>query len=1057
MEQVQVLKQTYSIIQDLKKGAFGKTYLAKNQQAVSNSLCIIKQFQPNTYNNSILAAARCRFEQEVRALQKLGNYHQIPQLLDYFEEDQKFYLVYELIEGHDLTTEITDCKQLPESQVILLLYDVLEGLEYIHRQDIIHLDIKPSNLIRRKSDNKIVISDFGAIKEIETLVVSADGEIRGSVVGTPGYMSVENLGGKPKINSDIYALGITAIQALTGISPIDLLRNTKTNQILWRELTVVTDELANILDKMVCHDYEERYQSATEVLNDLEELFRNIQNLQRIGTILNKRYKIIRLLGEGDYGQTYLAQDQQKVENYLCVIKQIKPSSKNPLLLREVKKLFEEEAQIIYNQGRHNQISTVLDEFEDNQDFYLVQEYIEGHSLNYEIDRGKFTEAEARNLLEDVLQILSFVHRQVLHLDIKPSNLMRRKSDGKIILIDFGSLKQLSSLKLNEQGQLIITRFVGTHGYMPKEQYTRNPNSSNDLYALGMTVIHALTGLFPAEIGKDRTTGELGWRNYAQVSNEFAAILNKMVSSYFRARYNSASEVLNDLWNIGSHREISPVPEAPIFVAESQTNYPEIVPENPPNLESSVQNFQPPNPIENDNIKQQDTVNPKESLPSKNLTSSQSNQKQKSFRLLPFSLIFMGVTVTILGILFWSKVKFIYLLNQCNNLIEAEQPEAAENVCVEAIKIKPNDPKALKNQGDALLELQRYQAALVSYNKAIENQQDFDLAWNGRGLALNKLERYQDSLKAYEKAINISSKNFKAWNGKGIALISIGKFEEALKAFNQAISVAPMQPESWENKGIALEYLERNYDGRQAFAEAIILLEQQIKDNPADVAAMVDRGRILGKLQKHQEALNSYQQALELKPDFYRAWIGKGNTLFFLQRFEEALDAYQKATESRPKYHIAWHNQGSFLADGLQKYEEAIASYQKAIDIDPSFAPAWQGQGLALMRLDKNKQAIEIFDQAIKINPNNFQFWGSRGVALTKLERYDEAVASINKAVELNPNDPIGWANLGWVLGEMERYEEAIAAYDKAIEIKPDFVSAITARQKLQQYPNYRY
>ena len=101
MEQVQVLKQTYTIIQDLKKGAFGKTYLAKNQQAVRNSLCIVKQFQPNAYNYSILEAARCRFEQEVRTLKKLGNYHQISQLLDYFEEDQKFYLVYEFIKGHD--------------------------------------------------------------------------------------------------------------------------------------------------------------------------------------------------------------------------------------------------------------------------------------------------------------------------------------------------------------------------------------------------------------------------------------------------------------------------------------------------------------------------------------------------------------------------------------------------------------------------------------------------------------------------------------------------------------------------------------------------------------------------------------------------------------------------------------------------------------------------------------------------------------------------------------------------------------------------------------------
>ncbi|NEQ40764.1 MAG: tetratricopeptide repeat protein [Okeania sp. SIO3I5] len=1054
MEQVQTLRKTYTVIQDLKKGPFGKTYLAENQQAVNKSLCIVKQFQPSTSDPSILEAARCRFEKEVTSLKQLGNHEQIPQILDHFEEDQKFYLVYEFIEGHDLGMEITDGKQVSQSQLIMLLYDTLEALEYIHRQDVIHRDIKPSNLIRRKSDNKIVITDFGAIKEIETLVLSSEGEVQASVLGTPGYMSVEHLGGKPKINSDIYALGITAIQALTGVAPIDLLRHSKTNEILWRELAAVEDELADILDKMVCNQYEERYQSATEVLNDLEELYKNIQTSQRIGTILNKHYKIIRLLGEGDYGQTYLVQDQQKLDNSLCVIKQIKPKSKNPLLLQEVKKLFEEEAQIIYNQGVHDQIPAILDEFQENQEFYLVQEYVEGNSLNYEIDRGKFTESEAKKLLEDVLQILTFVHRQVLHLDIKPSNLIRR-SDGKIILIDFGSLKQLSSVNLNEQKQLIITRFVGTHGYMPKEQYTRNPNPSNDLYALGMTVVHALTGLFPAEIGRDPKTGDLGWRHYTEVSNEFAVIINRMVNPYFRARYQSADQVLNDLWNIGSQTEFLIEPESPISVEPEIYNSTEIATENSANLEPDInvqnQEFTETN---NENIYPENSAANFTPSPSINYDAKTSVRKKRSFRLLPFSLISFGVMVIVGGIVFWSEIKFIYLLNKCNKWIEVEQPEIAESFCAEAIKIKPNDSNVLKNNGDVLLELQRYQAALVAYTKAIENKQDFDLAWNGRGLALNKLERYQQSLEAYQKAIEISANNFKAWNGKGIALISIGQFEEALKAINQAIAIDPIRPQSWENKGIALEYLKRDLDARKAFEEALALLERQIRDNPEDLAAMVDRGQVLSKLQRHQKALASYEQALELNPDFYRASMGKGNTLFFLQRFEEALDAYKKATASRPKYHIAWHNQGSFLADGLQRYEEAVASYQKAIDIDPSFAPAWRDQGFALMRLGRSQEAIAAFDEAIKLNADDFQSWGSRGIALTKLKRYDEAVTSLDQAIAINSQDPIAWSNLGWALEKMEKYEEAIAALDKAIEIKPDFASAIKARKKLKEKLN---
>ena len=734
-------------------------------------------------------------------------------------------------------------------------------------------------------------------------------------------------------------------------------------------------------------------------------------------------------------------------------MKEIKPKSKNPLLLQEVRKLFEEEAQIIYNQGKHNQIPTVLDEFEENQNFYLVQEYIEGNSLKSEIYQGKFNETEAIALLEDVLQILTFVHRQVLHLDIKPSNLIRRASDGQIILTDFGSFKQLSSLILNEQEQLIITRFVGSDGYMPKEQYTRSPNPSNDIYALGMTIIHALTGLFPTEIGQDSNTGELGWRNYTHVSDELAAIVNKMVNSYFRDRYQSADEVLNDLWSINSQGELLISSETAASV-ELKAIDNEIVNEN---YDKSSYGFDVSNQalnkidIDNDNFVVDNTDYSIDKLTSINFATKKDARKNSALRLLPFVCVFFVLLVTTVGIVVFSGIKFIYLLNQCKKLIEAEQPEVAESYCAAAIKIKQNDSNALKKYADVLFELQRYYAALITYNKAIENKQDFYLAWNGRGLVLDKLERYQESLDSYDKAINLSADNSKAWNGKGVVLIGMGKFEEALEAFNKAISVNPRKPQSWENRGIALEYLKRNYDGRKAFTEAIALLEQQIKNDPGNIVAMVDRGRILDKLKRHQEALVSYEEALKLKPDFYRAWIGKGNSLFFLKRFDDALDAYENATKSRPNYHIVWHNQGSFLADGLQRYEEAVAFYQKAIDLEPNFAPAWRDKGLALMRLDKNQQAIDAFDQAIKINPSDFQSWGSRGIALTKLKNYDAAIASLNKAISLNSQDPVAWANLGWTLGEIQKYEEAIAAYDKAIEIKPDFVGAIKARKELQE------
>lgn len=1051
------LKERYKIIKDLRRGAFGKTYLAKDRLAEDNPFCVVKKLQPSTHNPSILEEARNRFELEAIALEKLGIHNRIPRLLDRFEEDREFYLVQEFIDGQDLTQEIKEGKRLNEAQAIALLYHTLEVLEYIHEHGVIHRDIKPSNLIRRKSDHKIVVVDFGAVKEIETLVLSREGRPSGSVVGTPGYMPIEHLGGRPRANSDIYGLGMTVIQALTGMAPLDLPPHPQTDEVIWRNLVAVSDELANIVDKMVRSQYRQRYQSAREVLNELQPLYYELQGTQRIGQMLNKRYKVIRLLAEGQHGQTYLAIDEQKADKPKCVIKQIKLQSQDPLVWEEAKRLFEAEVQVLYNLGTNYQLPEILSEFEEDREFYLVQEFIDGENIAQEITRNKFNEAKARELLKDVLDSLQLVHKQTFHFDIKPSNLIRRTRDGKIVLIGFGSIEQISSLVMSDRGEFSYSKPVGTPGYMPGEQNNREPDPSHDLYALGMTIIHALTGIFPTELGTDPNTGEIGWRNHTQVSGHFAAIIDKMVHSYFRSRYHSVEDIFQDLHKIYSQNNL---------LLESETN--EIQDSaTPSSINAETDSISGtfcdlPSFPESTNGKngraadaEQETVievekdsditppSPPQTVPKTKL------KKQSSSRLLPFSLGFMALTMAIMSIFLWSEIQFKYFVRRCNNLIEAEQPEEAELACEKAREIKPDNPQALKNEADALFDLERYQAAKVTYDKALEAKSDFYEAWNARGKVLYQLQRFDEALESHNKAIALEPLNPEGFNGRGIVLVGSGKFEEALAAFEKAISLEPEESQSWENKALALEYLKRPREARAAYEEAIAVMDKHLDENPQDLSAWVDRGRILVKLQRHQEALDSYNQALNIKDDFYRAWIGKGITLFFLQRFDEALEAYDRAVESRPKYYLPWHNRGSLLADGLQRYEEAIESYQKAIELNRDFYVAHRDNGLALMRLDRNEEALAAFNNAIKINNKDFPSWGSRAIALTKLKRYDEALASFDKTLSLNPNDPIAWANKGWALKEMQRYEEALDAYNKAIEIKPDLQSAIAERKQV--------
>jgi serine/threonine-protein kinase len=154
-----------------------------------------------------------------------------------------------------------------------MLEEVLSILDFVHSHGVIHRDIKPDNLIRRNSDNKLVLVDFGAVKQIRTQFAATQGRASNTVaVGTPGYMASEQALGQPRPSSDIYALGIIGIQALTGLMPVNFQEDLSTGEILWQHLVPVSRGFATILTKMVRYHFKDRYQSASEALQALRQL-----------------------------------------------------------------------------------------------------------------------------------------------------------------------------------------------------------------------------------------------------------------------------------------------------------------------------------------------------------------------------------------------------------------------------------------------------------------------------------------------------------------------------------------------------------------------------------------------------------------------------------------------------------------------------------------------------------------------------------------------------------------------------------------------------------------
>ncbi|GJD21577.1 hypothetical protein RIVM261_065330 [Rivularia sp. IAM M-261] len=259
------LRGRYQIIRDLGKGGFSETYLALDMDLPGNPHCVVKLLKPIFTDSESLEIAARLFEREAQVLYRVGTHDQIPRLLAHFEENQEFYLVQEYIPGTLLSKELAKGQKWNEEQAINFLKDLLQILEFVHTEQVIHRDVKPANLIRRASDNRITLIDFGAVKEITAVMETSQGI---TVIGTPGYTPVEQRDGNPKFNSDIYAVGMTCIQGLTGINP-DTLQ--KKPEVVWNKRDV-NPQLAAIIDKMICRDHRRRYQSVPEVLQALSKL-----------------------------------------------------------------------------------------------------------------------------------------------------------------------------------------------------------------------------------------------------------------------------------------------------------------------------------------------------------------------------------------------------------------------------------------------------------------------------------------------------------------------------------------------------------------------------------------------------------------------------------------------------------------------------------------------------------------------------------------------------------------------------------------------------------------
>ena len=279
---------------------------------------------------------------------------------------------------------------------------------------------------------------------------------------------------------------------------------------------------------------------------------RRFQGLSK--QLLNHRYRILQHLGQRGFSQTFLAIDEQ--DSLPCVIKQVFLQHDQTHHQTALERLHQAAKQLAAL-GEHPQIPALLNAFEQDGNTFIVQEWIDGWTLEQEADGVPFDEAEVRQVLQAVLPIVQYLHdRNIIHRDIKPANIIRRKSDRQLVLVDFGAAKQITHLN-----SCNLEAMVGSVQYAAPEQINGQAIFASDLYSLGMTCLYLLTQLSPFDL-YDMIENDWKWQAYLPqpISPALKALLCKLLQPALRQRYQSAAAVLSDLQAAIAHMSASATP-----------------------------------------------------------------------------------------------------------------------------------------------------------------------------------------------------------------------------------------------------------------------------------------------------------------------------------------------------------------------------------------------------------------------------------------------------------------------------------------------------------------
>ncbi|MEO0455409.1 MAG: tetratricopeptide repeat protein [Cyanobacteria bacterium P01_A01_bin.114] len=688
---------------------------------------------------------------------------------------------------------------------------------------------------------------------------------------------------------------------------------------------------------------------------------------------LGGRYKLIEPLGKGGFGCTFLATDLHLPDHPTCVIKQLKPHLQDAESMKTARRLFDTEARVLYRLGEHPQIPRLLAHFEDKQEFYLAQELVDGDTLAQLIKPGQAWSAPyVLNLLHDILTPLAFVHQQgVIHRDLKPSNLIRRSADGRIVLIDFGAVKQVSDQQTYVKGEATRTISIGTQGYMPNEQLAGKPWFCSDIFAVGMIALQALTGVAPHLFKRDPRSSEIVWQPpHLEISDEFAEILSRMVRYDFRERYPTAADALAAL---------QALPEAPAarpteasLSAELQADLSTLMAAPAvPLAEPSASSSASPSPA---------TVEGAAAVPDTAETGAD-----------PETGAMIGPEIKA------SQRPPSLLRSQVTKTVAAAKlglPTVTKSVQTTSETVIAALPASLRGGHPPSRRV-----AIVGVGI---------LAVIGLGSARNWIAPPDSPAPEVIAASEEKASAQPVQSGSAesaSAEPASTQTDSAEPASTQPDSVQSASAEPASTQSASTQSASAKPASAKPAAARPVSTQTPAQPASAQPTAgdLLIEAADLRDRKQYKAALSAYDQALALGANTADAHWGRCYSLNQMQTYDQALEACDRALAIAPDHIQALWSKGHALEQQNQ-LEAALALYQQTVELAPDYSEAWNNRGVVQQKLQRSQQAVASFDQALALNPDFAEAWSNRGAALWSLRQFDAAIVSIDKAIQLQPD-----------------------------------------------------